>query len=123
MNFPFSHFKKSSQETQKKPRMGFGREHMVVAGVFGMIFLLAFFLVWGGFLFYMTVFIKDVPVPSSSFVKPSFSSEKIDETIKLLDARDEKLNQILTGTDIPAATTSPENKTTPPAGIEPASTP
>lgn len=75
-------------------KVKFTRENGILWSVYVLVFLLALLLLVDGFLFYMTVFSseKDLP-PVPELV--DFSGKEIDEMLEILNARQEKFEEIL----------------------------
>ena len=81
----------------KKKILGMGRRDFIFLAFLGIAGACLSLLVFDGYLFYVTVTRESVgPLPAAEKRIP-VSGRDIDEVIQLLDARDEKFNEILNG--------------------------
>lgn len=71
------------------------KRHLIVCALSAIAALAIFLLLTDGYLFYTTVIVAQVPQAVSLPKRSSLLSQDIDEVIRLLDARRQKLDGIL----------------------------
>lgn len=88
-------FQKLSNPSSLKLLLGrINREDWIFSGTILLLFLFLLVFWWGGYMFYTT---RQPPEPkrASPAMMPSLTQSDIDETVKLLDEREQKFKKIL----------------------------